>query len=342
MAAGTDQALGPHNRLDMTPESPMVLLTGASSQIGVFAIPRLLAAGFRVLAVNRKGKPPTYPEYAQVTWLNEVDALEASACCQYLLSAGPLELARRFLTTRRNGFSADLSRGPFSSPEEVGDKPNQGEPYQSAVIFSSSSVETKQESANQAERSQVQDMLTLESELQSLAQTMDIKLVIFRPTLIYGCGLDTNVTRLAKWISRFGFMPLNGQAKGLRQPVHADDLASIAVSALLSHEALPPVLTLCGGETLSYLDMVTRIFETLDKRARLLHLPQWLFVALVRLANFLQFSGGINIEMVRRQAIDLVFDDQLARQLLDYAPRKFTLKTEDLSLPVQVSEYSQS
>ncbi len=59
MAVGTDQAVS----------SSEVLLTGASSQIGVFLIPRLVHAGFRVLAVSRKGKPDGYPGFDQVAWL---------------------------------------------------------------------------------------------------------------------------------------------------------------------------------------------------------------------------------------------------------------------------------
>ena len=118
MAIGSDQAL----------KAPGVLLTGASSQIGVFVIPRLIGAGFRVFAVSRKGKPEAYPRFAQVEWLNETDALEAAKNCQYLLSAGPLELAKRFLETCRQ--------------------------LKTAVVFSSSSVDTKQRSGNPAERNQ--------------------------------------------------------------------------------------------------------------------------------------------------------------------------------------------
>ncbi len=178
MATGTDQTI----------ETPAVLLTGASSQVGVFAIPRLLRAGFRVLAVSRKGKPQGFPKFRQVAWLSESDAVQTSQSCRYLLSAGPLELAQRFLSTGRQ--------------------------FQIVVVFSSSSVETKQKSENPAERSQIRGMLALESELRRTAQTRGLKLVIFRPTLIYGCGLDTNISRLANWIRRFGFIPVSGQAAG--------------------------------------------------------------------------------------------------------------------------------
>jgi len=297
MAPGTDQ----------TVDTPAVLLTGASSQIGVFAISHLLQAGLRVVAVNRKGKPDWCPVFEQVEWLNEADAIKASQSCRFLLSAGPMELAEKLLET--------------------------GPQFQSAVVFSSSSVEKKQESGSSIERNQIQSMLTHESRIRRMAETKDIKVVILRPTLIYGCGLDTNISRLAMWIRRFGFIPLNGEAKGLRQPVHADDLASVAIAALLNKDALPPVLPVTGGETLSYSEMVGRIFIALGKPVRLVRLPEWLFVLLLGIAKLFGFGGGINSEMVKRQGVDLVFDDKQARDLLNYKPRPFAPVEGDFSLP---------
>ena len=45
--------------------SPTLLL-GASSQVGLFTIPRLLAQGRSVWAVNRSGKPAWFPEFADL------------------------------------------------------------------------------------------------------------------------------------------------------------------------------------------------------------------------------------------------------------------------------------
>ena len=292
---------------DQTIKAPGVLLTGASSQIGVFLIPRLLKAGFRIIAVSRKGRPDAYPAFAQVEWLSVSEAISASSGFQYLVSAGPMELAQNFLQTNRNRLTA--------------------------VVFSSSSVVTKLESDNSAEKLQMQTMMAQESELQKFAKNNDSKLVIFRPTLVYGCGLDTNISRLAAWINRFGFMPVNGNAAGLRQPVHADDLAFAAVAALLKKDPLPEVLTLSGGETLSYSDMLVRIFAAMKKPTRLIRLPQWLFIQMVRTAGVFGMGEGINSEMVKRQHADLVFDNQPARELLDYRPRSFSPSKEDFCLP---------
>jgi len=297
MASGTDQTLG----------SPRVLLIGASSQIGVFAIPRLLQAGFHVLAVNRKGRPAWCPVFEQLEWLDETDAIQASQGCRFLMSVGPMELAQKLLHT--------------------------GSKIRSAVIFSSTSVETKQESDSPKERSQIQAMLMLESELQSRAANRGIKLVILRPTLVYGCGLDNNISRLARWIRRFGFLPVNGRADGLRQPVHADDLASVAITAMLSKNPLPPVLTLAGGSTLSYAEMVTAIFEALGKPARLIRLQEWFLLGLLGIAKIFRAGSDINNEMIKRQRTDMVFSFQQARELLDYDPRPFAPVNEDFFLP---------
>jgi len=284
-----------------------VLLTGASSQIGVFAIPRLVAAGFRVIAVSRKGRPAHFPDFEQVQWATAAIACDDARSCRYLLSAGPLDLAKRFL------LACDY--------------------LEQAIVFSSTSVASKQASGNAAERAQIRNMQLLESELQSIAGSRGLRLSIFRPTLIYGCGMDTNISLLARWIRRFGFMPVNGEASGLRQPVHADDLAQVAVGALGSHKDLPRVMNLCGGETLSYAEMVSRIFAATGKPARLLHLPERLFVAVVNIAGLVGSGSGLNGEMVRRQQRDLVFDDREARELLAYDPRPFRPSLTDFSFP---------
>lgn len=297
MADCTDQAIN----------TPCVILTGASSQIGVFVIPRLVRAGFSVFAVSRKGKPEHYPAFKQVIWLDVAAAVKACQHCDYLLSAGPLELAHKFLMA--------------------------GGQFQKTIVFSSSSVETKQESGDPEEKRQIRDMLQLESKLQLAAQSKELELLILRPTLIYGCGMDANISRLANWIGRFGFIPVNGKAQGLRQPVHADDLAELALSAMLNKHELPTVLTLAGGETLTYSDMVSKIFAALKKPDRLVHLPQWLFILLIQTAGYLGMGGGLNAEMVKRQGRNLVFDDRQARELLNYSPRSFAPALKDFSLP---------
>jgi nucleoside-diphosphate-sugar epimerase len=296
MAPAVDQAL----------KSRPVLLAGASSQIGVFAILRLLDAGFEVFAISRSGPPRGLPAHAGVQWVSEPDAIRLAANCDYLLSAGPLDLALRL---------CDAVPG-----------------LQHAVVFSSTSVVSKQHSPDRKERMLAARMLDLEAQLLSGARSHGMGMTILRPTLVYGCGLDANVSRLAAWCRRFGFVPVSSRASGLRQPVHADDLAAVAVQVLTSKRELPGLLTVAGGETLTYEEMVRRIFGALGKPERLLRLPGWVFAWLAGAVGLLKPGGSINAQMVRRQADDLVFDDSVAREKLGYDPRPFRPGEKDFSL----------
>ena len=297
MAAGVEQAL----------KTRPVLLAGAGSQIGVFAIPRLLDAGFEVFAISRSGPPDGLPAHAGVQWISESDAIRRVASCDYLLSCGPLDLALRL---------CDAVPG-----------------LRRAVVFSSTSVVSKHRSPDRKERALAVRMLDLEAQLLSGARSRGMRMSIIRPTLVYGCGLDANISRLAGWIGRFGFVPVSNKATGLRQPVHAGDLATVAVQALTSERMLPGLMTMAGGEKLTYEEMVRRIFRALKKPERLLAIPEWLFAGLAGVMGFLRPGGGVNGQMVRRQADDLVFDDSVAREMLGYDPRPFQPGESDFSLP---------
>ncbi|HSM68402.1 MAG TPA: hypothetical protein VK830_01720 [Xanthomonadales bacterium] len=285
-----------------------VLVLGATGQIGLFTIPLLLAQGFEVLALSRGGKPAWYPSFEDVEWI-AADATKPGSLPEpdMLVSAGPIDLALRLV-----GQCGRSHR---------------------AVVFSTSSVISKLASKDAGEQRQMQQILAQEEELAKVCASRGIALSLYRPTLVYGCGIDDNVSWLANWIRRFGFVPVAGGAAGLRQPVHAEDLATAAVSTLASLEPLALKAPLCGGSTISFREMVEHIFHGLGKPVRILALPPWSLVAAARLCRLIPGLSGPRPEMVRRQAVDLVFDDSLPREALGYRPRAFAPGPADFSLP---------
>jgi nucleoside-diphosphate-sugar epimerase len=289
---------------------PKVLLLGARSQIGVFAIPRLLAAGYRVQAVSRDPRPGAFPAFEGLDWVSLRELAARPAAFSALVSAGPIELAR--------------------------DAVRRIDELQRAVVFSTSSVFTKQESTDPRERSQIRGILDAEDELRRMCAERGISLCLLRPTLVYGCGLDRNVTRLANWLRRWRFLPVAGRAAGLRQPVHADDLAMAAVAALA---ALRPSkgeqldFILCGGSTVSYREMARRIGEGIGFKARLIPVPPAMLTGVAAWLERLPGETRIRAAMVRRQNADLVFDDHAARERLGFAPRPFGPSAADFRMP---------
>jgi hypothetical protein len=68
-------------------------------------------------------------------------------------------------------------------------------------------------------------------------------------------------------------MPLVGGGPGLRQPVHAEDLAIGAISAARNSAAINKFYSLPGGETLAYSEMISRIFDGLGMPRRTVSVP---------------------------------------------------------------------
>jgi nucleoside-diphosphate-sugar epimerase len=298
----------------------VVCVTGASSQLGVFLLPRLRAAGFRVLALSRRSPERALEVADGVTWMRPGRVPDGECggpvmsepSPDFLISCGPLDLARR-IVLRHPGL-------------------------QRVVAFSSSSVHSKSASGSRAEREQMAAIAADEADLQAACADRDLPLLLLRPTLIWGCGLDHNVSLLMALARRWRLIPLAGRARGLRQPVHADDLAALAVRALQSPRAHCLATAVAGGSTLPYREMARHIAALRQPPARLLSLPEGLLVTLAHLVSLVPGTWrgglrGVNAEMVRRQNRDLVFDDSGLRRALGWNPRPFEPGPEDFRVP---------
>jgi nucleoside-diphosphate-sugar epimerase len=286
-----------------------VLLLGATGQIGVFLIPRLLSAGMAVTAVSRDERARRQPERRNLRWIHAGDLSVAYAPDQAraLISCGPV------------GLAASVIAG--------------GGKWDRAVVFSTSSVLTKEDSADSAERVLIGKIIKEERNLKASCASAGIALALLRPTLVYGCGMDRNISTLLRWIRRFGFMPLAAEARGLRQPVHADDLAAVAAALLALPEAACLDSPVAGGSTLSFLEMAEKLFGVYGNKPRLVRFPPRILYLIATAACMLPGTAHVRPEMIMRQGRDLVFDDSGLRELLELQPRPFHPVPEDFSVP---------
>jgi nucleoside-diphosphate-sugar epimerase len=275
-----------------------VLVLGASGAIGRFVLPRLLAGGHEVLAASRR--PPAGLRDAggpgTVQWhrLDLAGAPDATlAACDAVLSAGPLDLASRWLSAHA------------AAPPRI-------------VAFGSTSIATK-------ERALALRLREAEDRLGGFASRHGSTLALLRPTLVYGAGMDRNLSRIAALGRRLGWVPLPRRAHGLRQPVHADDLAQAAVGALELSGGVCRQYALPGGETLGYRDMVLRVLACLDPQPRLLELPMPLLRGALAGAHVAGLLRDANVATLLRMREDLVFDAGPAQRELGFVPRLFTV-----------------
>ncbi|MFB3080096.1 MAG: hypothetical protein ACE1Y4_19030, partial [Lysobacterales bacterium] len=98
----------------------------------------------------------------------------------------------------------------------------------------------------------------------------------------------------------------------------------------------------CGGTPVSCRIAVGGLLvcqKGLDKPRRIFSLPPRLVAALVSLARLLPRWRGVNTQMVSRQNTDLVFDDSVLKECLEYQPRPFRPSAEDFEIPSELEQY---
>jgi len=267
-----------------------ILVFGASNQIGHFLLPDLLRRGVEVWAVSRR--PHVVP--AEIHWIQGElpDYIpDDAAPWDGIISAGPLAALGQWLAR------CDVR------------------PARALVAVSSMSVVSKQASIIESERAMVAGMLASEQALARECKRLGMTWTILRPTMIYGAGLDRNLTPLARRAHRWRWFPLPA-GRGLRQPVHAADVAEAARRALVCPEANGKTLSIGGGERLPVREMFARTRRSVGVWT--LPVPVWRWMQKC-LAQILSGVRG----PISRLDMDLVADNSEIMRILGIVPRAF-------------------
>jgi len=276
--------------------------------VGVGVVPLLVLEGRHVHAFSRK--PPDRKTEAGVTWL-QLDVLSpahpATPQIEDWLCVAPVWVLPQY----------------FPMLERYGAR--------RVVALSSTSLFTKTDSSDTAENAVAARLAEGEARLQTWAESKGIEWVILRPTLIYGRGRDKNIAEIARFVSRFGFFPVLGKARGLREPIHAEDVAAACVAALNAPAAANRAYNISGGETLPYREMVRRVFAAMQRRPRLVTIPLGVFKLAVACLRMFPRYRHWSAAMAERMNLDLVFDHAEAARDLGFKPRAFELTAEDVT-----------
>ena len=289
---------------------PPLLVFGLTGQLGEAllrtSLPMPVLAVSRALPVGAEHRFGTSPAHART-----VDALQ--------WQRGALDDFSDAHT-----FDAALSLGPLDAfARAVADgRVRAGR----IVAFGSTSVHAKARSPDPAERALAQRLAEAEAALFTACARVGAPCLILRPTLVWGMGRDATVSRVVELARRWPLMPLPLDAPGLRQPVHAMDLAEAARRALADDGHPSAAFDLPGGETLPFGTMLARSVRAGASGARLLPVP-WRIVRLAA-GRHSRLRG-----VAARLAHDLVFDSSPAVARLGWRPRGFAPTPADFALP---------
>ncbi|WP_250628478.1 SDR family oxidoreductase [Pinirhizobacter soli] len=266
-----------------------ILVLGASSQIGRFLLPRLRARGDEVVAVSRA----QHADADGLTWQRGAlpDHMPDAANADAVVCYGPIVALAPWLAS---GAAPGVTR---------------------VVCTSSMSAESKIESLDAAEREMARSLRDGEAALAATCEARRIAWTVLRPTLVYGAGIDRSLSPIARGAMRAHVFPLPS-GRGLRQPVHADDIACATTAALDTPMAAGQVIPIGGGERLSSGEMFARVRRSLAVATLPLPVPRWLLG--LAAAAIPRARGPIS-----RLDVDLIADNEPLLRLLGVRPRSF-------------------
>ena len=284
-----------------------VLLSGAKSDVGDYLINILSEQGYEIIAVTRK---PVKQEdsNSKLKWLSmeffEKVPPKDMPSVDFWVNLAPIWTVK------------PLSRY-FSAlkPKKV-------------LALSSTSIEVKTSSSNKHDQELVKKLEMGEKWLAKFADKMECSTIILRPTMIYGGPRNQNINMIEDLIRFFRVFPMVGAGNGLRQPVHAQDIA-LACSKIMVRKSIwenqPNIkeFNLGGGEIMTYKEMVARIFQKHNRKPVFLPLPASVVKAVISVMKFLPGMGFLTSGIVDRLNQDLVFENQKAEAAFGYRPGKF-------------------
>jgi nucleoside-diphosphate-sugar epimerase len=256
----------------------------------------LRAAGWQLTAVSRRARDDEPGVHWRVGVLPEVALLAEPF--DAVLSLGPLD-----------AFADAVTRHTPSAPR--------------VIAIGSTGVHSKASSPDPAERDVAGRLAHAEAQLEATLAGRSA-LALLRPTLVYGHGRDASLTPMLAFARRRGFLVLPRAARGLRQPVHVDDVAAAVLACLQAPAPIAGRFDLPGGETLAFDAMVARTLARQAPGTRLWRVPTWMFrlglaVLGSRLGSTVSTPG-----FVGRLNRDQTFDSAPVVAALGITPRAFT------------------
>lgn len=274
----------------------VAIVIGASGAVGRFLVARLLERGDDVIAVSRKARGSGH---ARLRWIvGDLHAgLPQLPACDLLYSLGPLD-----------AFARWFEQTPSSTPVRV-------------IACSSMSAQSKQRSSDRAERATAERLQQAEAALAATADARRCAWTVFRPTLVYGAGVDRSLSPIARFAHRWRVFPLIQGARGLRQPVHADDLAAACIAISVRTETISKIYPLGGAERLAFSAMLARVRASLGMATLPVPIPLPAVRALLGIAKIA--GAQASRAAVERLQVDLVADPACAAADFGWAPRGF-------------------
>ena len=282
-----------------------ILLTQATGQIGVRILRRLMADKVETIALY---KDETLDfNSPDLSWI------------QGSLTSGKFNLGeRKIKTVIHTGevWQLDKHLKKFS---ELGAK--------RLICFTRNNSARSDVPRNKYERQMTGAIKSSEQNIVKQCEELGINYTILRPAMVYGDGLDRNITPIARFIKRFRFYPIYKLAGGSRRPVHGEDVAEVAVKIVNMRKTFGKTYDLAGPTKVTFLSIIKDIFPLIGAKERVIAIPA--LPVFLDIASFLLGRRDVNGEFARGMNVDMVYNDSPAKDDIDFRPREFSLSNPE-------------
>ncbi|RJG02925.1 SDR family oxidoreductase [Noviherbaspirillum sedimenti] len=300
----------------------MILVTGATGFVGSALVRRLLDEDtFRRLAVAVRSDDRRFPDRVArhvvgdmdgaTDWSLALDGVSAIVHCAARVhvmmdtAADPLEEFRRVnvqgtLALARQAAAAGVRRFVFISSIKVN-----GEATPLGRPFTADDTPAPLDAYGISKLEAEQGLLDLS------AQT-GMELVIIRPPLVYGPGVNANFAAMTRWLQRGVPLPL-GSIDNKRSLVAVDNLVDLIVTCITHPAAANQTFLVSDGEDISVSELLRRMAQAMGRPARLLGVP----------ARFLELAASMlgKKNIAQRLCGSLQVDIEKTRRLLGWHPQ---------------------
>lgn len=298
----------------MTDLTNSVLVTGATGFVGSSVVCRLAAEDVETLACVRRDVDPMRQgvrdvlvgELAANTDWRQVLAgvkigvhLAARAHLRHDTAADPLATFRAInvdgtLTLARQAAAAGVKRFVFISSVKVN-----GESTPLGRAFTEIDLPNPQDACSQSK-------YEAEQGLRQISADTGMEVVIIRPPLVYGPGVEANFAALIRVVQRVWPLPL-GAVHNQRGLVALDNLVHFIVTCITRPKAANQTFLVSDGQDLSTTELVRGMAKAAEVTVRLLPLPVWSLQAgasLLGKGDVVQrLSGNLQVDMSKARSV---------------------------------------
>lgn len=280
----------------------MILVTGATSQLGEVIIKKLSESNEKVRCFVRKSSNIECLKYKNVEFaygdFDDYSSIKnALEGVDYVIHIGGIWYAKDFLSVLES----------------------QNRKIKKLVFVGSTSRFQKVNSKDPKEIDLVKKMISSEDLINNSKQNT----VIIRPTMLYGIDKDKNILILIKFMNKFHVFPIIGEGNGLKQPVHVYDVADAVLKTLKDENLVKNAYNIPGANAIEYKKIIMEIKKNLNTRIFVFNIPMCMAKLGFRIYKFIRPNTIINIDMVSRVGENYIFDYKSASEDFGYSPMTF-------------------